>query len=74
MLNPRISWICQCAQVEKFAELSWVFGAFVEVNGSYFNTNGFNINTVIFSNTMILFMEAIPFAIFQYRPVLVVRR
>ena len=49
----------------RFAELPWVFGAFVEVNGSYFNTNGFNINTVI------LFMEGIRFAIFQCRPALV---
>ena len=41
-----------------------------QVKGSYFNTNGFYINTVIFSNTVILFMEGIPFAIFQYRPAL----
>ena len=60
----------------KFADLPWVFVAFVEVNGSYFNTNGFTVNTVIFSNTvilsntMILFMEGIPFAIFQYCPAL----
>ena len=49
----------------RFAELPWVFGAFVDVIGSYFNTNGFYINTVILSNTVILFMEDIPFAIFQ---------
>ena len=54
-----------------FAELLWVFGAFVEVNGSYFNTDGFTINTAIFSNTVILFVEGIPFAIFQYHPALV---
>ena len=30
--------------------------------------------TVIFSNTVILFMEGIPFSIFQYRPALVVMR
>ena len=53
------------------AELPWVFGAFVEVNSSYFNTNGFYINTVIFSNTVILFMEGIPFAVFQYRPAII---
>ena len=40
------------------------YRAFIEVNGSYFNTNGFYINTVIFSNTVILFMEGIQFAIF----------
>ena len=54
----------------RFAELPWVFGAFVEVNDSYCNTNGFYINTMIFSNTVILFMEGIPFPIFQYRPAL----
>ena len=36
-------------------KLPWVFGAFIEVNSSYFNTNGFYINTVIFSNTVIFF-------------------
>ena len=53
----------------RFAEVPWVqvFDAFVEVNGSYFNTNDFYINTVIFSNTVILFMEGIPFVVFQYR-------
>ena len=55
-----------------FAELPWVFGAFVEVNGSYFNTNGFYIYTAIFSNTVILFMEGILFTIFQYRSALLV--
>ena len=43
------------------------YRAFIEVNGSYFNTNGFYINTAIFSNTVILFMEGIQFAIFHYR-------
>ena len=31
----------------RVAELPWVFGAFIEMNGCYCNTNGFDINTMM---------------------------
>ena len=73
MPRPKVHGHVVCGNLYlRFADLPWVFGAFVEVNGSHFNINGFYINTMIFSNSVILFMEGIPFAIFQYCPALVI--